>query len=73
MITHTNFCEYINRIFNKAILAKEIGQDIEAREIIGHAVQEINIHTRNTVTKPPRLLRLERDIFKFAFDLERKK
>jgi hypothetical protein len=69
MITHKAFAEQLNRVLTKAVLEKENGFPSVALGSLEYAIMHIDIHSRNTVTKPPQLLKIEREIFREAFNL----
>lgn len=73
MITHKSFIEHLNRGFSKAVLFCEAGDIKHAQKIFDLLVLEMEIHRKNTITQPPQLLRLERDIYQRAFKLARGK
>jgi hypothetical protein len=73
MITHKAFTEHLNRLLTKALLEKEARAMDIALQTLEYGIQEIGIHTRHTAMKPPQLLRIEREIFREAYELTRKK
>jgi len=72
MITHKTFTAHLQRIYTKAILSKEIKDFSIALQTLKYAIQEIDIHSRNTITKTVALLRLENNIFREAYELMEK-
>lgn len=69
MITHKAFSQHLNRALTKAALEKESGFPSVALGTLEYSIMEIEIHTRSTTTKPPQLLKIEREIFREAWKL----
>ncbi len=72
MITHKAFTAHLKKILVTARLHVENSAEDVALASYNYAVYEIGHHGKNTNNKPLELVAIERDVFREAFQLQRK-